>query len=678
MGLSAKAEELLMSNQPIFGSWSIETIIGEGSSGTVYEISDNCGNRGALKVISISNDYNDSNSLLAFGSNDDHTEAYIDEMTGDIMDEVKIMHSLCDKKGIVGCKEYGILEAHDEEFTLRLILIRMDLLQSLNKIMRLDETEFTSKTVAKMGVDLCLALTECRKQNIIHRDVKPANIFISSSGEYQLGDFGSAKMLEHTMMASRKGTLAYIAPEVASGQSYNATVDIYSLGIMMYQLLNDLRLPFLDENFKFSDIENAIEKRLSGTPFPPPCNADDRLWQIICKMCAYSPKERYSSPEECITDLEDYISSEKKYHKKLKLPKKLTQCLIFIAAIGIIVPSTVFAVFYIKAKINDSFTAYISSGNVNSSGIVAYDGEWTYFGHGGFGESGYRISANGSKKQILCEQTMYDINLTDQYIVFSAKDPIDTNSDESLINGLYRMEKDRTNLTCLDDGNVLNPVVYGKYVYYMVTEDEVNILRRIPLEGGEIEDLGTYYKYTRHFYPVGKHIYIYIYEKQQLIRTNLDGSEKQTILETDLLSFCIDQGKLYFMQADYNALNQLYVFDLDDISDEVIDIDSDKITSIATPQRVYEFNVADGVIYFSTNLFALFSNDSQSDGIWRVDNDGSNMQKLYSGNATQIQIAGGKIYFYENDIIFSMNADGSNVEKLFDSDGSEYIIIVTT
>lgn len=174
-----------------------------------------------------------------------------------------------------------------------------------------------------MGMDLLAALSECRKHNIIHRDIKPSNIFVTQNSRYLLGDFGSARLLEKTMMASHKGTLAYMAPEIAAGQTFNSTVDIYSLGIMMYQLLNNRRLPFLDDTFKFSDIESAVEKRLSSATLPCPENADEELGKIICKMCAHSPKERYVSPEECLQALKNYLNhdnSQAATGKKRKFP----------------------------------------------------------------------------------------------------------------------------------------------------------------------------------------------------------------------------------------------------------------------------------------------------------------------------------------------------------------------
>lgn len=687
MSLSAKAEKLLMSNQPIFGRWSIESVIGEGSSGTVYEISDSDGGKGALKVIPISNDESGCGPLSILGSDKDRAEKYIDEMTGDIMSEIKIMHSLSGKRGIVGCSEYGILEMQEGDVTLRLILIRMELLRSLNQAMRSDEFSFTQSDIVKMGIDLCSALIECRAQNIIHRDIKPANIFITPDGEYQLGDFGTAKLQERTMMASRKGTLAYIAPEVAAGQSYNSAVDVYSLGIMMYQLLNDRRLPFLEENFKFSDMEPAIEKRLSGAPFPPPANADEVLGQIICKMCAFSPKERYSSAEECKSALEEYSKGK----GKAKTSKKLRPILIFAAAAAVIALSVTVIFFLPKAnniptnepvppvEVESEPAPCITSGNVNTSGMVACDGEWIYTSQDKIGERGYRISVKDGKKEILCDYTMHDINLTDKYVIFCSQCTIDpeisTKGNYTFIRGLFRMKKDGSDLTCIDDAKALNPVVYDGYVYYFVITDESHVLYRLPVEGGTREELGVYDKGTCNFYPDGDKLYIYDYKSQQLIRTNLDGTGRKMILEKSISSFCIENGRLYFTLASFFNADEFYICDIEKLIANGFNInDRDTVTMIKTPQKIFGFNVSENVVYFTTYMYSSWQNTPEEDGIYYISSDGVNTNKLYSGNATQLQMVEGKIYFYDDGTVFSMNFDGSDVQAASDISSLFYMI----
>ncbi|MCR4655916.1 MAG: protein kinase [Lachnospiraceae bacterium] len=95
------------------------------------------------------------------------------------------------------------------------------------------------KAVLKLGVDICSALEICAMKKVIHRDIKPENIFINEFGDYKLGDFGVARKLENVAGAlSQKGTYNYMAPEVEKGTSYNETVDLYSLGLVLYRFLN--------------------------------------------------------------------------------------------------------------------------------------------------------------------------------------------------------------------------------------------------------------------------------------------------------------------------------------------------------------------------------------------------------------------------------------------------------
>jgi beta-lactam-binding protein with PASTA domain len=178
--------------------------------------------------------------------------------------------------------------------------IRMELLTPLFKYWQ--EHTYSVQDVVQLGIDICQALEVCQKYNIIHRDIKPENIFVSDIGKYKLGDFGIARQLEKTSSGlSKKGTYAYMAPEVYKGQPYNSNVDIYSLGIVLYRFLNNNRTPFLPpapQEILYSDKENSNIKRMSGEKIEPPCNAKGRLVEIILKACSYDPKERYENAAE--------------------------------------------------------------------------------------------------------------------------------------------------------------------------------------------------------------------------------------------------------------------------------------------------------------------------------------------------------------------------------------------
>lgn len=173
----------------------------------------------------------------------------------------------------------------------------------------------TQDEVIRLGIDICQALELCQKYNIIHRDIKPENIFVSEHGKYKLGDFGIARTIEGTATGlSKKGTYTYMAPEVYREEAYGASVDTYSLGLVLYRLLNGGRTPFLPdfpEPITFKDRETAHAKRIKGEPLPPPKNADERLCRVILKACAFHPKERYADPAQFRLDLEAVLNPEK-------------------------------------------------------------------------------------------------------------------------------------------------------------------------------------------------------------------------------------------------------------------------------------------------------------------------------------------------------------------------------
>lgn len=190
------------------------------------------------------------------------------------------------------------------------ILIQMELLTPLNKY--IVSNTITQRDIIRLGIDLCNALELCQKFNIIHRDIKPENIFVSEVGNFKLGDFGISRTADRTSGMTKTGTEAYMAPEVYKGEPYHSTVDIYSLGLVLYRLLNGNRLPFFPPApapVKPEDRDNAVKKRFSGAPLPPPCHARGRLGEIVLKACSYSPRDRYSSPGQMRQELEAILYS---------------------------------------------------------------------------------------------------------------------------------------------------------------------------------------------------------------------------------------------------------------------------------------------------------------------------------------------------------------------------------
>ena len=281
----------------IWPGWQIEELIGQGAYGKVYRIRrDEMGERyyAALKVIEIPADDAEVQALITMGMDHLSIRDYFEGTARSITNEIKLMESLKSAPNVVYIEEH-YLEEHKDGIGWT-ILLRMELLESLRKYQRRVGDPDISETV-KIGKNICDAITCCESKHIIHRDIKPENIFRNDFGIYKLGDFGIARQMENTKSAySQKGTGAYMAPEVNRGEKYDHTVDIYSLGIMLYQFLNKQRMPFLptDSN-KITPqmLEDAQYRRLSGEPLPAPSDAPPALSKIILKACDPNPSRRY-------------------------------------------------------------------------------------------------------------------------------------------------------------------------------------------------------------------------------------------------------------------------------------------------------------------------------------------------------------------------------------------------
>lgn len=283
--------------QEFWPEWKITEVLGEGSYGKVYKavreehsITTFC----AIKVISVPNNQAEVEALHSEGMTDRESKEYLESVVSDFVNEIKLMEELKGTANTVSVEDYRILEKKDGKVGWD-IFIRMELLESF--AVRMSKGTVALEDVLKLGIDLCSALELCSKNNIIHRDIKPANIFISKNGDYKLGDFGVAKELGKTAGAmSAKGTYSYMAPEVANRKNYDSTVDIYSLGIVMYTLLNNNRQPFVDPKspaVTYNERMAAANRRLKGEPLPPPANASKELSDIILTACAFDPAKRF-------------------------------------------------------------------------------------------------------------------------------------------------------------------------------------------------------------------------------------------------------------------------------------------------------------------------------------------------------------------------------------------------
>ena len=318
--LGKKKKQQIQEKHTFFNdTWKEVELIGEGSYGKVYKAKKEefgISTYSAIKQIEIPQTKAEIQTLKTEGMTQGDITSYFEKSVQKWVEEVKFMSIFKDSENIVTIEDYEIIKKKNEIGWI--INIKMELLKNIDAYVL--EKNITDKEMLKMAIDVATALEDCEAKDVIHRDIKPDNIFVNSKGVYKVGDFGIAKHIESTVSnMSKKGTENYMAPELYKNEKGNKTVDIYSLGVMLYRYFNYNRLPFLPnypEEITMEDREEALYKRISGEKMPVPQNASREIAEIILKSCGYYPKDRYANA----TELKEALREE---YNKIKKPRIL-------------------------------------------------------------------------------------------------------------------------------------------------------------------------------------------------------------------------------------------------------------------------------------------------------------------------------------------------------------------
>ena len=356
--------------------------IGEGSYGTVYKcrkIENGKEVFSAVKVITVPKNESEYDVLKIDGFSKEATKQYFADIIDSFSSEIKLLEELKDQPNIVRIEDSKII-AHDE--IKWDIFIKMELLTSFREYSQ--SHTITREDVIRLGVDICSALEACEKKKIIHRDIKPENIFVDKDGNFKLGDFGVARQLEKTNTTmSQKGTYNYMAPEVVFKKKYDKRADIYSLGMVMYKLLNNNREPFVDPDkqiIRYKDRSEAMDRRLKNERLPAPKNADANLAAIILNACEFEKEKRISSATE-FKKLLLSVGGGKKVRVKKKLNKKaLAVC----ACSALIIAGLLFGGFMLwrpdlKRANGNRFLNNSEYGKVTDSGSCGPNVEYAFY-----------------------------------------------------------------------------------------------------------------------------------------------------------------------------------------------------------------------------------------------------------------------------------------------------------
>ena len=236
-----------------------------------------------VKIISVPASQTKLDALLLTGAYPDKNAAlaYFKDMADGIADEKKILDNLAQLEGFVSFEDCQIVPMEDETgydvyllSEYRLTLERQNAKQPMTQL-----------AAVNLGLDMCAAMSACRRSGYMFVDLKPSNIFVVGDKEYKVGDLGFVRLnsLKYESLPDKYRS-CYTAPELEDPFAYlNDTMDIYSLGLILYQVFNDGKLPFSGDQTQSEEL-------------CAPAYADEEMAQIILKACASVPENRWQDP----------------------------------------------------------------------------------------------------------------------------------------------------------------------------------------------------------------------------------------------------------------------------------------------------------------------------------------------------------------------------------------------
>ncbi len=286
--------------------WNIINLVEEGTRANVYEIA--CSEAGQVSVRVLK-------AICLELADQNSDAAVLDNLIGRINSEIQAIYALNGHPHIAGIEEYAIMKGDSSI----LVLIRMEKMLTLPDYICAGGLQ-TRDEIIKLGTEICDALDFCERQSVVHRNIKINNLFLTEKTGFKLSDFDipcTADPAFKNISENQISVTQCLAPEVYRGGQCGKTSDIYSLGIVLYMLLNDFYPPFVREYHQQTgdpQTYKANARRLRGDSFPPPKNADEELGRTILRACSYQPSDRFQTSAEfkaaLIKCLEENLSPE--------------------------------------------------------------------------------------------------------------------------------------------------------------------------------------------------------------------------------------------------------------------------------------------------------------------------------------------------------------------------------
>lgn len=224
-------------------------------------------------------------------------EEFVNKFRKEALSAARLSHP-----NIVGI--YDVVNDHDMHY----IVMEYVEGQTLKQIIA-EKGPFDSKTVLELGIQMVSALKHAHQKRIIHRDIKPQNILMTHDGMLKVTDFGIAKAVDSsTIVATGNaiGSVHYFSPEQAKGKYVNESSDLYSCGIVLFELATK-KLPFE------ADSHVSIALKHINEEFPKPSSINpcipENLEKIILKATAKNQADRYQNADEMLHDMRGVLQN---------------------------------------------------------------------------------------------------------------------------------------------------------------------------------------------------------------------------------------------------------------------------------------------------------------------------------------------------------------------------------
>ena len=291
----------LQQYEPLWEDWHVDKLLHEGSMSNVYQVKSEK-STGVIKVISVPK-LQPEGRLNGQGENEKYEtmNVFFKEVVESLVEEIERVGVLNYIPNVLGYRKWQVFQ-RKEDVGYDLILL-MDKEESLKDYLASHE-EVTNVEIVRIVKEVAWILSKSHQEGIIHKNIKIDNIFVAENGESMLADFSLARKIESYQSRSQKREdSTYKAPEILSEYDCNEVTDVYALGIVLYLLLNEQRIPaeLLNRNFK--------------TEIPKPCRAGEELTEVVFRAISYRSKDRFSSADEFFHALSELREEE------LKLPK---------------------------------------------------------------------------------------------------------------------------------------------------------------------------------------------------------------------------------------------------------------------------------------------------------------------------------------------------------------------